>query len=180
MSPLPSQEELRRRKAVEAAELRRRRESEIRERRGLEEACASYWALLEDFLVRATELGVRPRTHEQGAHTRAPARVQWVEGFRLRGGSIVSAPPLRYCVRERRMLVLPREEVHEIEEITLFVLSTDAGLTPCLSEPKTPSRGAWPPLERWDRAANLLNALKAELEVTLLELMDSARRRSPV
>jgi hypothetical protein len=72
---------------------------------------------------------------------------------------------------------LPREEVHEVEEITLFVLSTEAGLTSTLSEPQTASQGVWPPLQRWDRAANVLNALAAELEATRLEFMDSGVAR---
>jgi hypothetical protein len=58
-----------------------------------------------------------------------------------------------------------------IEETSLFVMSTDHGLTAGLSEPKTASQGNWPPTQRWDRAANLLLALEAELEATLLELM---------
>lgn len=173
MSPLPSQEELRRLKALETAELDRRREWEVRERRGLEEAHASYWGMLEDFVVRAGELGIEPRTHEPPGQTKGAARLVWVDGFRLRSGSIVSAPSSRYCVRERRLVFLPREEVHEVEEIALFVLSTEPGLTSVLSEPQMASQGAWPPLQRWDRAANVLNALAAELEATLLEFMDS-------
>jgi hypothetical protein len=53
------------------------------------------------------------------------------------------------------------------------VLITDAGLTAGLSEPKTASQGDWPQVHRWDRACNILLALEAELEATLLELMDS-------
>ena len=34
-------------------------------------------------------------------------------------------------------------------------------------------REGWPPIERWDRAANVLRALEAELEASLLELMDA-------
>jgi hypothetical protein len=66
-----------------------------------------------------------------------------------------------------------------VDETTLFVLSTDAGLGAGLGDPKSATRGGWPPTQRWDRAANLLIALEAELEATLLELMDSVRAESP-
>jgi hypothetical protein len=86
MSPLPSQEELRRRKAVEDAELTRRRERQAEKRQGLADAIARYWELLGEFVVRAGELGIQPRRHA------SKSRVQWVEGYRLRSGSVVTAP----------------------------------------------------------------------------------------
>jgi hypothetical protein len=175
MSPLPTREELRQRKLIEHAELERRRERALAERRGFEETCARYWELLEEFVVRAVEIGARPERYGSGSHWRGSTRVAWVEGFRLRSGSVVSVPPLRYCLRERRLVPGPRAEEHEIQEVTLFVLSTDAGLGAGLSGPKTASRRSWPPTQRWDRAANLLLALEAELEATLLELMDPPR-----
>jgi hypothetical protein len=171
MSPLPSGEQLRQRKAVEHAELERQRARQAAERRGLEECCARYWELLGDFVGRAAELGVEPRRHEPTTHGRS--RIAWVEGFLLRSGSIVTAPPLQYCVRERRLVSGHRVYVRPVEELSLFVLSVDAGLATGLSEPKTASGGEWPPFRRWDRAANILLALEAELEATLLELMDA-------
>jgi hypothetical protein len=59
-----------------------------------------------------------------------------------------------------------------VPRVSLFVLTTDAGLSAGLSEPKTASGRSWPPARRWDRACNILFALEAELEATLLELMD--------
>jgi hypothetical protein len=178
MSPLPTQEELRQRKLDEHAELERQRQRELAERRGFEEACARYWELLEEFVVRAVEIGVQPERYGSTSQWRAGTRVAWVEGFRLRSGSIVSVPPLRYCLRERRLVSGPRTEEHEVQDVTLFVLSTDAGLAAGLSGPKTASQGTWPPTQRWDRAANLLLALEAELEATLLELMEMPRLES--
>ena len=101
MSPLPSGEQLRQRKMIENAEIERQRARQAAEQRGLEESCARYWELLGDFVGRAGELGVEPRRHEPTTHGRA--RIEWVEGFLLRSGSIVTAPPLQYCVRERRL-----------------------------------------------------------------------------
>jgi hypothetical protein len=173
MSPLPSREQLRQRKMIEHAELERRQRRQLEERRGLEESLARYWELLAEFVVRARELGAAPQVHQSGAHRRDHARIDWVEGFRLRGGSIVASKGMRYAVRERRLVAGPRTEVHGIEELSLFVLATDAGLATGLSDPKTESSGNWPPVKRWDRAATLLLALEAELEATLLELMDS-------
>jgi hypothetical protein len=173
MSPLPSQEEFLRRKAVEDAEIIRQRERVLEEERGLEEALARYWRLLQEFVDRARELGLHPDTHTATSYAGAGPRVEWVEGFRLTGGSIVTAPPLRYSLQERRFLGGHRSDVHELEELSLFVLATDAGLTAYLSEPRTASQGGWPPVTRWDRAANLLLALEAELEASMLELMRS-------
>ena len=170
MSPLPTREQLRQLKAVEHAELERQRARQAAEQRGLEESCARYWELLGDFVGRAGELGVEPRRHAPTTHGRA--RIEWVEGFLLRSGSIVTAPPLQYCVRERRLVSGHRAYVRPVEELSLFVLSVDAGLATGLSEPKTASGGSWPPFSRWDRAANILLALEAELKAALLELMD--------
>jgi hypothetical protein len=170
MSPLPSQEELRRRKAVEQVELERSRKWEAAEKRGLEESCVRYWELLEEFVARARELGIRPQTHASDAHV--GGRIAWVEGFRLRSGSVVTAPPLTYCVRERRRVAGARTDVRAIEEVSVLVVMTDAGLSTGLSEPKTASSRKWPPFKRWDRAANILIAVEAELEATLLELME--------
>jgi hypothetical protein len=178
MSPLPTQEELRQRKLVEHAELDRQRKRELAERRGYEEACARYWELLEEFVVRAVEIGARPERFGSTSNWRASAGIEWVEGFRLRSGWVVSVPPLRYGPRKRRLVAGPRTEEREVQEVTLFVLSTDAGLDAGFSEPKTASQGIWPPTQRWDGAANLLLALEAELEATLLDLMDAPRLES--
>jgi len=172
MSPLRSGEQLRQLKAIETAELERQRARQAAEQRGLEESCTRYWELLGDFVCRAGELGVEPRRHEPTTHGRA--RIEWVEGFLLRSGSIVTAPPLRYCVRERRLVSGHRAYVRPVEELSLFVLSVDAGLATGLSDPKTASAGNWPPFRRWDRAANILLALEAELEATLLDLMEAS------
>jgi hypothetical protein len=168
MSPLPTQEVLRQLKARETRELERQHERVLMEQRGLEESIARYWELLGEFVDRAEELGILPETYE----SRRNKRVDWVEGYQLRSGSIVSAPPLRYCLRERRLLAGVSSEVFEVEEISIFVATTDAGLATMLSEPKTASLGGWPAFERWDRAVNILIALEAELEASLLELMD--------
>ncbi len=169
MSPLPTREELRQRKAVEHAELVRQLEREAEERQGLEEAIARYWELLGEFVVRAGELGIAPQTHAAGSHRRSESRVEWVEGYRLRSGSIVNSPPLRYCLREPRLVGAPRLEAHDVTEVSLFVLADGSGL----GGPETASSGSWPPVRRWDRACNILLALEAELEASLLELMDS-------
>lgn len=173
MSPLPSQEDLLQRKAAEHAEVARLRQREADEISGLAEACARYWQLLEEFVVRTGQLGIQPRKHEPISLKGSASRIEWVEGYRLRSGSVVAPAPLRYSVKERRRLARPRMRVHEVTETSLLVMSTDAGLAPGLSEPKTRSAGGWPPIERWDRAANVLHALEAELEASLLELMDS-------
>jgi hypothetical protein len=174
MGPLPSQWELRERKALEYAELQRREQRLVQERRGLEEAIARYWELLGEFAVRAGELGIAPATHKAGQHRGAPSRIEWVEGYQLTGGSIVSTPPLRYCLRERRLIHPAHTEVLEVEAVSLFVLSSDAGLAASLSGPKTALAGEWPPVKRWDRMANILIALEAELEASLLRLMGPA------
>jgi hypothetical protein len=75
-------------------------------------------------------------------------------------------------LRERRLLAGPTTEIFQAEEVTIFVATTDAGLSAGLGEPKTASQGSWPPFERWDRAVNILLALEAELEARVLELMD--------
>jgi hypothetical protein len=172
MSPLSSREVLRQRKALEHAELERRRERVIMEQHGLAESIARYWELLGEFVDRAEELGIRPEQHESSLNKRVNTRVDWVEGFRLRSGAIVTAPPLRYCIRERRFFTGPNTGVHQVEELSIFVATTDAGLATGLSEPKTASQGGWPPFTRWDRAVNVLLALEAELEASLLELME--------
>ena len=177
MSPLSSQDDLLQRKAAEHAQIARLRQREADEIRGLAEACARYWELLEEFVVRAEELGVQPRRHQPVSTRGSSSRIEWVDGYRLRSGSVVASPPLQYCARERRRLSRPKAQTREVEEISLFVFSIDAGLSTGLSEPKTPSGEGWPPIERWDRAANVLLALEAELEATLLELMDSGRPR---
>ena len=171
MSPLPSREVLRQRKLLEDAELARRGERRAMEQRGLEESIARYWELLGEFIDRTDELGIAPDTYTRTSK-RVNSRVEWVEGFRLRGGSIVTAPPLRYCLRERRFLGGPSTEVFEVDELSIFVAATDTGLAIGLDGPKSPSRGGWPPFERWERAVNILLALEAELEASLLDLMD--------
>jgi hypothetical protein len=173
MSLLPSQDDLLQRKAREHAEIARHRQRREDEERGLAEACARYWELLEEFVVRAGEIGVEPRRHQSVSHKGSTSPIEWVEGYRLRSGAIVAAPPLRYCLRERRRIVRPRAKVREVEAVMLFVVTTDPGLAAGLSEPKTESAGGWPAVERWDRAVSLLFALEAELEASLLELMDT-------
>ena len=179
MSPLPSRDDLLQRKAIEDAEIGRRREWALEEERGLKAACARYWELLEEFIVRARELGLQPRTHEPEATRGSASRIDWVEGYRLRSGSVVAAPPLRYCVKERRLVARPRAQILDVDVISLFVVTTDAGLAAGLSEPKTASSEDWPPIQRWDRAASILCALEAELEASLLALMDDLRAYSP-
>jgi hypothetical protein len=177
MRPLPSQWELRERKALERAELQRREERLLQERRGLEEAIARYWELLGEFVVRAGELGIRPATHTASPHRGGSSRIDWVEGYQLTSGSIVSTPPLRYCLSERRLIHPARIDVLNVEELSLFVFSTDVGLAASLSGPKTALDDEWPPVKRWDRMASILIALEAELEASLLRLMDCAPQR---
>ena len=177
MSPLPTQDDLLQLKAAENAEVARRRQREADEINGLAEACARYWELLEEFVVRAGQLGVEPQKHEPVPLKGSASRIEWVEGYRLRSGSVIAPPPLRYGMTERRRFAPRRTRLYQVAEISLFVMSTDAGLAPGLSEPKTRSAGGWPPIERWDRAANVLRALEAELEASLLELMGSGDPR---
>jgi hypothetical protein len=177
MSPLSSQEDLLQRKAAEHAEVARRRQREADEINGLAESCARYWELLEEFVIRAGEVGVQPRRHQLVSARGSASRIEWVDGFRLTSGSVVASPPLEYCVQERRRLSRPKTHTHQVEEISFFVFSIDAGLSAGLSEPKTPSSEGWPPIERWDRAANVLLALEAELEASLLVLMDAGQPR---
>src|ERR1700760_4160972 len=126
MSPLPSREILRQRKLLENAELARRAKRMAMEQRGLEESIARYWELLSEFVDRAEELGIAPHTHRR-ANKRVNSRVEWVEGFWPRGGSIGAAPPLRYCLRERRFLVARSTGVFEVNEVAIFVAATDTG-----------------------------------------------------
>jgi hypothetical protein len=176
MSPLPSQDELLRRKEVENAEIRRAHERAENERQGLQAALDRYWALLGEFIERARGLGLEPGTHLPPEHSGSSSRIEWVEGYRLRSGSIVTAPPSRYAVKERRRVARSRTSIFDVEEVSLFVVSTEPGLAQGLSDPKTRSGEGWPPVTRWDRAANLLLAVEAELEASLLELMGSAEQ----
>ena len=86
------------------------------------------------------------------------------------------SPPARYCLREPRLVGPSRLQAHDVTEVSLFV-STGAGLSTGLDGPETASSGSWPPVQRWDRACNILLALEAELEASLLELMDAGCRR---
>jgi hypothetical protein len=170
---LPTREDLLQRKALEREEIERPRRRALAEERDLALACARYWSLLEEFVTRAREVGVEPCRRDTPAHGGHIPRLSWVEGYVLTSGDVVAAPPARYCVAERRHVLRPREEVHEVEELTLFSVSIryESGLGADL-EKHTASQGNWPAIDRLDRAAAVLTALERQLEASLLDLMD--------
>jgi hypothetical protein len=173
MSQLPTLDDLLRRKASERAETARPYERALNAERDLAAANVRYWLLLEEFVARARELGVQPQTW-RASHGASSARFAWIEGYPLTGGALVSSPPLRYCVTERRLVFRPQHQVHEVEELSLFVASADHEATRGAGdlEQQTASRGGWPRLDRLDRTAQTLTALERELEASLLALMD--------
>ena len=174
MSTLPTREDLLRRKAIERDELDRPNRWAAFEQRELAEARARYWTLLEEFVARAQELGLRPVQRESPLRGHPAERIAWVEGYPLTGGHIVSAPPCRYCSEERRRVLRPETQVREVDELTMFVLSTGdgTGLGAGLVEQHGVSRGSRPAVSRLDQTAALLTALQRELEASLLALMD--------
>jgi hypothetical protein len=174
MDQLSSRDELLRRKANEQDELERPRLRALAIERDLAAARAQCWELLEQFTGRAHELGVEPQTWRsspQGAHT---SRIVWIEGYTLTNGAMISAPPLRYCVAERRRVRGPQEEVRVVDELSLFVPSTgqELGLAPSFLEPQTASSEGWPHIQRLEDAASILNGLRITLEKSLFALMD--------
>lgn len=172
MSTLPTRDEFERRKTDELDELSRPGLRALQSEHDLADACTEYWQLLADFVVRARDLGVRPIHCEIASHGR-PQWITWVEGYPLRGGAVVSAPPLCFATRDRRLVVLPSERVNAVLELSLFVaaIATGAERSPPLVTQQTESGGSWPPIHRLDRAAEILRAHERELAASLLELM---------
>jgi hypothetical protein len=173
MSQLPTLDDLLRRKATERDETARPHERALSAQRDLAAAHVRYWLLLEEFVARARELGVRSQTWRSPSQRGSIARFAWIEGYPLTGGAVVSAPPLRYCVTERRRVLRPQQQVHEVEELSLFVASADYEATRGGDfEQQTASKAGWPRMDRLDRTAQTLTALERELEASLLGLMD--------
>ncbi len=174
MSELPALEELLRRKAIEAGDLERRRLRREEADRDLEAARAHYWELLDEFVERARELSVSPRTWTPPAPDGYTPWIVWIEGYPLANGSVLTAPPLRYCSAERRKVRRPRPTVVPVEELTLFVPSeqTRPGTASGGFDLHTVSGGEWPRIQRLEHAATIITGVQRRLEASLLALMD--------
>jgi hypothetical protein len=173
MSQLPSREDFLRRKAEERQEIERPLRRAAEEERALAAARTSYWRLLEEFVHRTQELAVAHQTRLAPAQGSTRGQVAWVEGYPLTSGAVVSAPPLRFATR-RGGLLLRQTQVHEIEELSLFVVMDGrrAEDGPLRIDRQIASEGSWPPVHRLDKTAEALTALKRELEASLLLLME--------
>jgi hypothetical protein len=173
MGELPTLEELLRRKAIEADDLERPRLLAETARREIEAARAHYWELLVEFVDRIRELSVAPRMWTPPSRDSYTPRIVWIEGYPLVNGSVISAPPLRYCSAERRKVRRPQEEVTPVEELTLFVpcAETRPGSAGAF-ELHTASSVTWPDIARVAHASAILTALQKRLEASLLALMD--------
>ncbi len=174
MTQLSTRDELMRRKAIEREELMRPQQRALALERDLEAARAQCWELLGEFATRAEELGVQPRTWQSSSRRGHTPRVAWIEGYPLANGTIVSVPPLRYCIQERRLVRRPQQDVREVEAVSLFALSTGPGSEPAADylEPQSASHGRWPNIDRLEHAADIIHALQGTLETSLLALMD--------
>ncbi len=174
MSQLPTREDLLRQKEIEKDALARPHLRALAIERDLLASRAQCWELVEEFVERARELAVAPQIWQSASEGGYTPRITWVEGYRLTSGSIASAPPLRYCVAERRRVRRAQHEERAVEELSLFVASSssEAGLAVGLLEHHTKSRGGWPRIERLEHAAGVLTGLRRELETSLLALMD--------
>jgi len=174
MTPLSTRDELMRRKAIERAELMRPQQQALAIERDLVAARAQCWELLGEFVARAGELGVQPRTWQSSSQRGHIPRVAWIEGYPLTNGAIVSTPPLRYCIQERRLVRRPQQEVREVEAVSLFALSTGPGseFAADYLEPQSASHGSWPNIDRLEHAADIIQALRGTLETSLLALME--------
>src|SRR5579859_4322543 len=116
MSQLPTRDDFMQRKQRERDELARPQLQAQAIERELLAARETCWELLAEFIARARELSVKPHTWESPQHGSNAPRIAWVEGYPLESGSIVSAPPLRYCLTERRLVRRPLMQVVELEE----------------------------------------------------------------
>jgi hypothetical protein len=174
MTQLSTRDELMRRKAIEREELMRPQLQALALERDLVAARAQCWELLGEFVRRAGELGVQPQTWQASSRRGPIPRVAWIEGYPLANGAIVSVPPLRYCIQERRLVGRPQQEVREVDAVSLFALSTGPGseFAADYLEPQSACLGSWPNIDRLEHAANIINALQGTLETSLLALMD--------
>jgi hypothetical protein len=174
MTQLSTRDELVRRKAIEQEDLMRPQQQALALERDLVAARAQCWELLGEFVKRAGELGVQPRTWQSSSRRGHIRRVAWIEGYPLANGAIVSVPPLRYCIQERRLVRGPRQEVRELEAVSLFARSTGPGSESAADylEPQSASRGSWPNIHRLEHAADIIHALQGTLETSLLALMN--------
>jgi hypothetical protein len=174
MRHLATPGDLLRQKELERKELERPRERARVAEREIAAARLRYWELLEEFVAAAHELKIEPRRCDSPVYPWFVQRVSWVEGYRLTSGAVVSAPPLEFCTVERRRMVGGGRQVHEVAELSLFVVATEiepgAGIGPI--EQQTRTGGTWPLLFRLDKTNECLTALRRELEASLLILMD--------
>ena len=175
MSQLPTLDDLIRRKRLERDQIARPYQQALAREREILAARTQYWELLDEFMERVRELGLRPQIcHSQSPDGSTP-RITWVEGYQLTSGAVVSAPPLRYCVAERRRVLRPVPEVCEVEELSLFVVVdgyADSRLPTSALEQQTGSGKPWPRLYRLEETGVELTALRRQLEASLLALMD--------
>lgn len=173
MGELPTLEELLRRKALESDDLEKPRLRAEAAQRDLEAAREHYWVLLEEFVERARELSVSPRTWTAPPHDGYTPRILWIEGFPLVNGSVLTTPPLRYCNAERRKVRRAQTAVVVVEELTLFVprVEVRAGSGSAF-ELHTAALGTWPRIQRLEHASTILTSLERRLELSLLALMD--------
>jgi hypothetical protein len=173
MNSLPTSDDLLERKALERqqSELPRQRAEAIE--RDILAAREQCWELLAEFVERARELGIAPRVWRAPTGGSTP-RITMIEGYPLPSGTVVSAPPMRYGLAERRGVRRPREQLVELEELSVFILraASDAARAPELRELHSRTHGSWPGIARLEHAAGVLRALQRELEASLLALID--------
>jgi hypothetical protein len=174
MSQLPTRDDLLRRKSDQRDEIARPHQRAQSAERQIQAARAQYWELLQEFVTRAQELDVRPQICDSESHDGRTPRITWVEGYPLSSGAVVSVPPLRYCLAERRRVLRPVLEECNIDELSLFLVpgGYDAlGLPLGPVEQQTATRN-WPRMDRLEETGITLTALRRQLEASLLALMD--------
>ena len=174
MSSLPTRDDLLRRREHERSADERRRQRTLAIERDLVAARRECWELVTDFVTRAGELGIEPRIWRASGRSPHTAKISWIAGYPLTNGAVVSAPPHRYCISERRTVFRPGKLEREIDEISYFTVP--AGCVPedaaDVLEQHTPTNGEWPRIAKLEHASTILDALRKELELSLFALMD--------
>ena len=172
MNSLSSSDDLLQRKAQEREQRETpRRRAEVAEHYRVE-ARRECWDLLEQFVTRVRELGIEPRRWESPSSPITP-RVLWIVGYPLTNGAFVTAPPLQYCIAERRKLLRPRHDVRTADELTLFTSPlVDHAEAARLLVLQTADSDAWPYIDRVEHAHPIVHGVRTTLEKSLIALLD--------